>query len=333
VPPPPVQEARRKKDAKKSAARAVARLERHAAFRAAAAGELPADYAERKPAKRRRLYTAHCVDKVQLSSFQEFLMFMIYLARGLDKDVLSEKFFACTDKEAVRSTNSILRTWACGLYEILHAERWWLTRERAAAVRVHSSAFSDPDAVNIKALSDCSNVNCQGSQTNELLRQQLYSPYYGSPCLKFCVACSTIGGTMACSLGHGGPADDHQCLTEGADLFEASKWAVDADHEFSQLLYDAGVSRNTKTAAQAVNCDLVTSGIVRKSAKSSLSAQQRRANFRTSSLRIRVENFIGIVKQRFRVLSRIHTNSDLPVTGKVVYVCFMLHNFGFPIIK
>jgi hypothetical protein len=56
-------------------------------------------------------------------------------------------------------------------------------------------------------------------------------------------------------------------LTEGADLFEASKWAVDADHEFSQLLYDAGVSRNTKTAAQAVNCDLVTSGIVRKSAR------------------------------------------------------------------
>ena len=46
-----------------------------------------------------------------------------------------------------------------------------------------------------------------------------------------------------------------------------------------------------------------------------------------------MENFIGIVKQRFRVLSRIHTNSDIPVTGKVVYVCFMLHNFGFPIIK
>jgi hypothetical protein len=138
---------------------------------------------------------------------------------------------------------------------------------------------------------------------------------------------------MLCARGQGGPADDHQCMVSGGDIFAEQKWTPEAGEPWSKLLYDAGVSRRTKTVAQAAKCDLLTSGIVRNSAKSSLSAIQRKRNFETSSLRIRVENFIGIVKQRFKILTKVHSNRDLPIMDKLVYVCFMLHNFGTPIIK
>jgi hypothetical protein len=318
---------------KKSAKRVAARLERDAAFRAAAIGTLPADYVKRVPKARKHVYRTHKLGNVQLNEFQEFMVLMIYLRRGLDKDVLSSKFFGRTDDDAVRTVDSIIRTWATACHEILKAEDWWLSDEKADAVRTHSFAFSDDDAARIKAIADCSNVNSQGSQTNELLRQQLYSTYYKHPCSKYCVACSVIGGCMACSAGQGGPADDHQCMVDGMDLFNPDKWEVADGKSWSQLLYDAGVSRNTKQCAQRSKCDMCCSGIVRKSAKSSLSAIQRKENFQTSSLRIRVENFIGIVKQRFKVLTRVHSNRDFPIMDKLVYVCFMLHNFGHPIIK
>jgi hypothetical protein len=193
----------------------------------------------------------------------------------------------------------------CATSTILKAENWWLTAEQADNVRQHSSAFIDD--LLTKTLGDCSNVNTQGSQTNELLRQQLYSMYYKHYCGKYMVACSVIGGCMACSAGQGGPADDHQCMTKGADLFNPDKWDVTAGMPWSQLLYDAdaGVSNKTKPEAQAAHCDMVTSGIVRNSAKSSLSAIQRASNFLNSSKRIRVENFIGLVAGRSKVLTRV----------------------------
>jgi hypothetical protein len=48
---------------------------------------------------------------------------------------------------------------------------------------------------------------------------------------------------------------------------------------------------------------------------------------------VRVENFIGIVKQRFKILGHTFSVNDLPIMDKVVYLCFMLHNFGSVIIK
>ena len=73
-------------------------------------------------------------------------------------------------------------------------------------------------------------------------------------------------------------------------LFDPDKWKVEDGKPWPQMLYDAGVTARTKTAAQQAGCDLVTSGIVRKSKSNTLSFAQRSTNFR--SLRIRVENFI-----------------------------------------
>jgi hypothetical protein len=60
---------------------------------------------------------------------------------------------------------------------------------------------------------------------------------------------------------------------------------------------------------------------------------QRSANQRVSSMRMRVENFIGLVKQRFKILGKVHTLRDLGMIDKIVYLCFMLHNFGTPKFK
>lgn len=98
------------------------------------------------------------------------------------------------------------------------------------------------------------------------------------------------------------------------------------------LLYDAGASDKSKTAARAAGFSLITSGIVRNSAKSPLSFVQRESNKSTSSLRMRVENFIGIVKQRFRVLDSVFPLEDLGIMDDVVFACFVLHNFNNPII-
>ena len=52
-----------------------------------------------------------------------------------------------------------------------------------------------------------------------------------------------------------------------------------------------------------------------------------------SSLRIRVENFIGIVKQRFKIMGTVTPIADIGMMDKIVYLCFTLHNFGPPIIN
>ena len=257
-------------------------------------------------------------------------MYMMFLGRGMAKAEMAHMFFGDTTDAAVKQVNSIIRTWASAMYEILQAEDWWLRPEDNK--NVQSSAFSHADAEDVLSLADCTNVNCEGSNKLELIRQMLFSKYYGGTCGKYCVACSKIGGCTMCSPGQGGPAGDHQCMEAGG-LFDAKRWAVPEGEEWPKLLYDAGVSTRTKTVARSAKCDLVTSGVCRKSKNSTLSGVQRSENFGTSSLRIRVENFIGIVKRRFRVLGLTFPINDIGMMDKIVFTCFMLHNFGPAIIR
>ena len=142
---------------------------------------------------------------------------------------------------------------------------------------------------------------------------------------------SKCGGCTSVSYGLGGPAGDHTCMG-AADLFNKKKWKVAPGKPWSKLLYDAGVTSKTKSALLKAECDLVTSGIVRNNKNNHLSFQQRAKNFAVSSLRIRVENFIGIVKNKNRILTKVMPLVDIGMMDKIVYCAFMLHNFGFPIV-
>ena len=117
-----------------------------------------------------------------------------------------------------------------------------------------------------------------------------------------------------------------------AGLFDPEKWRVRAGQTPAQLMYDAGVSGKTRSKLSKVMCELITSGMVRKSKDSSLSFVQRDDNYNVSKLRIRVEDFIGIVKGQFAILRNVVPIHDIAIMDKMVATCFYLHNFGYPII-
>jgi hypothetical protein len=300
-------------------------------FRSAADGVPVTD--ELRPMKRGTYaYRTHGSEEITLTAFQEFLLYNIWIRRAVGKDDLALKFFGSAEDPAVARVNSIIRTWGSALYTILSKEVWWLPPTELERVRAHSTAFSVLTGEDVLSIADCTNANCESSGLSELIRQQLYSLYYKTTCAKYLVAMSAIGGVTLVAPGQGGPAGDHQCMMAG-ELFSADKWEVPDGQTWPKLMYDAGVSRKTKTVANAASCDLVTSGIVRKSKDSDLSAVQRDTNYGNSSLRIRVENLIGIVKKRFKILKATMKIEDLGMMDKVVFICFMMHNFGAPTVK
>ena len=73
-------------------------------------------------------------------------------------------------------------------------------------------------------------------------------------------------------------------------LFDKEKWRRPSlAHPLAQLLYDAGVSARTKTAAEMSGFEVITSGIVRKSKESELSHKQRSSNFKQVGVFARVQ--------------------------------------------
>jgi hypothetical protein len=179
---------------------------------------------------------------VKLTTFQEFIIFCIYLRRGEDKDILCERFLGSKTEPNMRTINSVLRTWVAAVYTILHAESWWVKPEDNH--RTASKAFSCDPEHQMLAISDCTNKNCQTSrESGGILNSQLFSLYYKSPCGKYCVTCSKIGGTMNCSPGAGGPAADHQCM-KMAGLFEPEKWeaSVQEMRHHDVPLFDCQIS-------------------------------------------------------------------------------------------
>jgi hypothetical protein len=209
----------------------------------------------------------------------------------------------------------------------LRAEDWWVGFDDIENVR--SEAFGVTDELGV---SDCTNVDLGSSNLSELIQQQLYSLYYKHTCAKYHVGCSPIGGCVNCSPGLGGPAGDHAMMV-ASKMFTPANFAHTKHPSKPKWLYDAGVSARSKAYAKEAGCILKTSGIVRKSSKSPLSYWQRGTNFSISKKRIRVENFIGIVKRRFLILTSEIPLSMLGMVDEITYACFMLHNFGPPIIK
>jgi hypothetical protein len=146
---------------------------------------------------------------------------------------------------------------------------------------------------------------------------------------------SPCGGTLYCCPAQGGPTSDSKFF-ERAGLYDKEKWVVGDGYPSGTrpiMLYDCGIGVDSICLADEAGFELRTSGVIRKSRKSSQSAVQRIANTQTASMRIRVENFIGLVKKRFLVLGVVHKLEDLPMVERWGWLAFTLHNFSYPIIK
>ena len=282
----------------------------------------------RKETNHRKRYKPHGVDGVKLTLFQEFCIYMMYLKLGLRTDVLADRWLGNANARTMERIEGVLKTWCAAVYKILKAQTLWLKPEFRD--RVKSVAFSN--SPNVLCIADCTKVLTESSQQDELIRQQLYSLYYGHTCAKYCVVCSPIGGTLACSYGMGGPADDYVCL-DAAGLFEEDKWQVPKGEPKPVMQYDAGATSKTRSRLLHAGCHLETSGSRRATSDTLLSLSGRFGRRKVSGQRMRVENFICIVKNRFQVLKEVISMNRLGMVDKIVYTCFVLHNFANPIIN
>ena len=109
---------------------------------------------------------------MQLSYLQEFLVYLILIRTNLDKRVLASKFYGSTDDYACTQMVSLLRTWACALHEMLQAETWWLDPGNKS--RINSTAFDNEMGKDVLGTADCTSFAVQGSNTTELVGQQLF---------------------------------------------------------------------------------------------------------------------------------------------------------------
>jgi hypothetical protein len=50
-------------------------------------------------------------------------------------------------------------------------------------------------------------------------------------------------------------------------------------------------------------------------------------------MRIRIENFIGILKQRYKILNSTIVTEDIGIMDEIFFTCCMLQNFGYPTIN
>ena len=175
----------------------------------------------KRPKRKTRDYKPHRHKNVRLNLFQEFIVYLIYIRRAFDTDILAKKFLGSTSKASVKCVRSVLCTWIAAIDKILGAEEWWVKPEHRN--RTVSKAFRD--CPQVLCIGDCTCVFCGSGRTSELINQQLHSAYYGHTCAKYCVVCSPIGGTVCISPGVGGPAGDHRVM-EAAGLFEGDKWQV-----------------------------------------------------------------------------------------------------------
>ena len=199
-----------------------------------------------------------------------------------------------------------------------------MNRTHATPLLIHSPTHQHTTGRSVSQLPLSETLCCAPSY---FLSLSLQAPYYHAHCGKGFMACSCVGGTVVCSALQGGPADDHQCMVQGAKFWAKEKWAVEEGQLWPKHLYDNGVHQRTKAAALEARCDLLTSGFRRQSADNALSGMQRLTNRQHSTYRIRVENFICRVKQHFMILSTTFVSADIPIMDAVVYVCYMLHNF------
>lgn len=133
----------------------------------------------KRPKRKTRDYKPHRHKNVRLNLFQEFIVYLIYIRRAFDTDILAKKFLGSTSKASVKCVRSVLCTWIAAIDKILGAEEWWVKPEHRN--RTVSKAFRD--CPQVLCIGDCTCVFCGSGRTSELINQQLHSAYYGHTAL------------------------------------------------------------------------------------------------------------------------------------------------------
>ena len=206
---------------------------------------------------------------------------------------------------------------------------------------IRPAGFQIAEANNVGQIADCTNADVGGCQvSNPLAANLMNSEYYGGTVGKYLVCCSRCGGLTVISQTFGGAKANDERLMESAVFFPKCNWCYTCDQCDGELIcrcklthgvfYDVGVGMGLVGRCKRHGFRCLRSGEKRQSKDTLLSNVGSTFRSRIASCRIRVENKIGVSKNRCAVLSTRLPVQQMAHQHKVVYVAYVLLNFNPP---
>ena len=176
----------------------------------------------------------------------------------------------------------------------------------------------------------------------------MFGAYYHSTGGKFCIVIAPNGAVVAVSTTFGAGTGDRkimehmgvfdreafrrvECTCESKDITSEE---CEACKQFAIFAYDAAITDAVVSDFRNAQVDIVVSGQQKQNADNNLEMGTRSLAQYVSSERIRVEDIIGIIKSKYKVIG---PTSKIPSwwvaqVDKISYLCAMFHNFGYPCI-
>ena len=279
-----------------------------------------------------------------LNPQQECLILWIKYTQDWPIECLAWRFLGGYNDCTTKVIRNVLITWTAFLYTVLRAEDWWVSPDICARVRPNRSQNFLWDYIG-----DCTCARSFGMPRNRDANTWLYGAYYHSTGGKFCVVIVPNGGIVAVSTTFGAGTGDRKImehmgvcdrqayrrLTCTCESLQQTSDTCEACKQLAVFAYDAAVTDAVVADFRDVKVDVVVSGLRKANKDDKLETGTRSLAQFVSSERIRVEDVIGIVKSKFKIIG---PTCKLPSwwiaqVHKIVFLCCMFHNFGNPCIR
>ena len=244
-------------------------------------------------------YVSRNYDMNVLDAENAFFLTLYKLRRGTP-DVELGFHFGISD----RMVGVIFVTWINFLY--CEMKDWGISpRDRAEG--------------DVQLILDCTEMKI-AQPADPIVQQMTYSNYKGTNTMKTVVGIDSKGMVNFVSDAYGGCYSDRAILEKSGVLDHLCPGDV--------LLVDRGFHIEDMCAARGV----IVNAPASLRGRTQLTPKERLNSSMLSSKRIHVERVIGLAKT-YRVLKHELHQSKLVLGSRLVYVCFMLANLRFQIVK
>ena len=261
--------------------------------------------------------------KSKILLVNQFLLTLIKLRLNLQIEALADLYNVSKTK-----VNDVFWRWVDLLYEKLKFLFKWPDHDASMETLPHVFRQYFP---RLTGIIDCTEIFIHRPKSLKA-RAQVYSNYKKHSTLKFLVACTPQGAISYLSKAWGGRISDVELVKQCGFISRAYHHAGD------QILADRGFTLQDEFAAGA-GVELIIPAFTR--GKSQLSAEDVETTRQIASIRIHIERVIGLLKNRFNILSSgpllltmIKSLSDETMDSettsidKIVTVCAILVNLG-----
>lgn len=304
-------------------------------------GEYQKPMQSRTTTKRKPMYKG----TKKLNVEQECLILWIEIRQAWPIEVLADRFLGDYSEAAAKTIRNVLVTWTAFLYTVLKSEDWWVSPDVCARVRPERLRNFPWDY-----LGDCSITRSAGLGRSHDANTWMFGTYYHSTGGKYAVVIVPNGAVVASSLTFGAGTGDRKIMEHMgvfdreafrrldctcADRSAQPEVSCEACKQFAIFAYDAAVTDAVVSDFRNATVDIVVSGVPKENANDTLEPGTRSLAQYVSSERMRVEDVIGIVKKKFKIIG---PSTRIPwwwvgQIDKISFICYIFHNFGYPVIK